>query len=84
MHEVCPVCNLRFQVEPGFFTGAMYFSYGVSVFLIVTVTVILSVLFNQPPIWVYILMIVSISLAITPLNFRYSRIMMLYLFGGVK
>jgi uncharacterized protein (DUF983 family) len=31
MHEQCPVCGLRFEREPGYFTGAMYLSYGVAI-----------------------------------------------------
>jgi uncharacterized protein (DUF983 family) len=27
MHERCPVCGLKFDREPGYFLGAMYFSY---------------------------------------------------------
>ena len=27
MHPRCPVCNLEFDREPGYFTGAMYVSY---------------------------------------------------------
>ena len=31
MHELCPVCGLRFQREQGYFLGAMYVSYALSV-----------------------------------------------------
>jgi hypothetical protein len=31
MHEQCPVCGLRFEREPGYFTGAMYLRYIVGV-----------------------------------------------------
>src|SRR4051812_42049322 len=32
MHERCPVCGLRFgRGEPGYFTGAMYFSYALAI-----------------------------------------------------
>ena len=27
MHEKCPVCGLKYEREPGYFLGAMYFSY---------------------------------------------------------
>ena len=27
MHERCPGCGLKFECEPGYFLGAMYFSY---------------------------------------------------------
>ena len=30
MHAQCPACGLRFEREPGYFTGAMYLSYGVA------------------------------------------------------
>jgi hypothetical protein len=31
MNPVCPVCGLRFEREPGYFLGAMYFSYFLSI-----------------------------------------------------
>ena len=31
MNEVCPVCGLRFEREPGYWTGAMVASYALGV-----------------------------------------------------
>ena len=31
MYEKCPVCGLKFEREPGYFLGAMYFSYALSI-----------------------------------------------------
>jgi uncharacterized protein (DUF983 family) len=31
MHERCPVCGLKFEREPGYFLGALYFSYLLSI-----------------------------------------------------
>ncbi len=31
MHAVCPVCDLKFDREQGYFLGAMYVSYGLSI-----------------------------------------------------
>jgi uncharacterized protein (DUF983 family) len=31
MHPRCPVCDLRFEREPGYFMGAMYISYLISI-----------------------------------------------------
>lgn len=31
MHETCSVCSLKYERETGFYYGAMYVSYGVSV-----------------------------------------------------
>jgi hypothetical protein len=30
MHAACPSCGLRFEREPGYFLGAMYYSYALS------------------------------------------------------
>lgn len=34
MNERCPVCDLRFEREEGYFLGAMYISYAVAVVVI--------------------------------------------------
>lgn len=31
MHERCPVCRTKYKIEPSFFYGAMYISYGLGV-----------------------------------------------------
>jgi uncharacterized protein (DUF983 family) len=31
MNETCPVCGLKYEREPGYFLGAMYFSYILSI-----------------------------------------------------
>lgn len=31
MHERCPSCGLKFEREPGYFLGALYFSYLLSI-----------------------------------------------------
>jgi len=32
-HQVCPVCNVNLQPEPGFYFGAAYVSWGLTVIL---------------------------------------------------
>jgi hypothetical protein len=41
MHECCPVCDLRFEREPGYFLGAMYISYGIALATITLLAVLL-------------------------------------------
>ncbi|MEY4912742.1 MAG: hypothetical protein RL025_569, partial [Bacteroidota bacterium] len=36
MHQDCPHCGFHFEIEPGFFWGAMYISYAFSVAVSVT------------------------------------------------
>lgn len=31
MHQRCPVCDHKFEREPGYFLGALYFSYAMSI-----------------------------------------------------
>lgn len=33
MHERCEVCNLKFEIEPGFWLGALWASYPIVVLL---------------------------------------------------
>jgi uncharacterized protein (DUF983 family) len=84
MHEHCPYCGLRFAVEPGFFFGAMYVSYAFTVGILFGTGIVLYHLFGDPPLWVYLVTVPLIVLLTTPYIFKYSRILFLYLFGGVK
>ena len=34
MHERCPVCDLKFDREPGYFLGAMYISYALGLVIV--------------------------------------------------
>jgi uncharacterized protein (DUF983 family) len=83
MNEVCPCCGVRLEPEPGFYQGAMYVGYGFTVAVIAIFGVILFLLGN-PSEWVYIGVIIAIMVLLVPLNYRYSRIVYLYLFGGLK
>ncbi|MDX2301638.1 MAG: DUF983 domain-containing protein [Microscillaceae bacterium] len=80
----CPVCGLRFEREPSFFYGSMYISYAFSVAIVLTVGFTTNILGNDPPLWVYMVAITVAILLASPLSFRYSRTLMLHLFGGVK
>jgi hypothetical protein len=83
MHESCPHCGVRLEPEPGFYQGAMYVSYGFTVICIIVLYLLLHFLF-RPGEWVTIGIIIAILFALAPVNYRYSRIVFLYLFGGIK
>jgi uncharacterized protein (DUF983 family) len=42
MHENCRHCGLKYQVEPSFFYGAMYVSYGLTVLIGIAVFLVLN------------------------------------------
>lgn len=83
MNEKCPHCDIRLEPEPGFYQGAMYVGYGITVAMITIIGLILY-FFGDPSEWVYIGVVMAITVLIAPWNYRYSRIIYLYLFGGIK
>ncbi len=84
MHEKCPHCGLTFEKEIGFFYGAMFISYALNVAVVVSVFLAVYLLLGNPDLWIYISAILIATFVLLPLNFRYSRALMLYLFGGIK
>ncbi len=83
MNETCPNCGLRFQIEPGFFFGAMYVSYVFTVGLLL-ISGLSLYLIGVESIWIYISTVFLLLLIFLPLIFRYSRIIFLHVFGGVR
>lgn len=83
MNKSCPHCGVRLEPEPGFYQGAMYVGYGFTVTVLVVIGVLLYLL-GDPSEWVYIGVTIAVMIVIAPLNYRYSRIVYLYLFGGIK
>ena len=79
-NENCSHCGMRFEIEPGYFYGAMYVSY---VFVVGEMLVIglLTYLItgNDKSPWLYISSILVSILLLTPLNYRYSKVFLLHL-----
>lgn len=84
MYKHCPVCSLRYEIEPGFFFGAMYISYAFSVALLVTVALILYFVFSDPELWVYMITVPVTVIGLLPVIFRFSRVLFLHVFGGIS
>jgi len=77
MHETCPVCGLKFEREPGYFLGAMYFSYLLSI----PPVLFLMLLFWRFTPWRFDLVIMAAFVAylpVVPLVTRYARVVWLY------
>ena len=83
MNETCPHCEVRLEPEPGFYQGAMYIGYGITVMCIILVSLVLYYLANQPSAYVYTVTVIGVMVLLIPFNYRYSRIIYLYLFGGI-
>jgi uncharacterized protein (DUF983 family) len=76
MHDACPECGLRFQREPGYFTGAMYVSY----FLLALPATALYVtwLVQGWPMKYLLGSAFVLSLPLVPLVVRISRVIWIY------
>jgi uncharacterized protein (DUF983 family) len=83
MNTQCPHCELRLEPEPGFYQGAMYVGYAFTLALMGIISLFLYLLGNPSEI-VYILTVIGTMVVLAPLNYRYSRILYLHLFGGIK
>ncbi len=82
MNERCAVCGLRFEREQGYFTGAMYVSYLISLVLLFAIFGVLwLVLAHDSLLDIGVLCLVSglVYLPLVPIVFRYSRILWMHL-----
>ncbi len=85
MNEYCETCHQKFDIEPGFYFGAMYISYAFQTAIFVAVSLSIFIFLGEKtPLWYYIVAIVILTLFTLPFAFRYSRLLMLHWFGGVS
>lgn len=74
MNNLCPVCGLKFDREPGYFVGAMYVSYAMAALLLGTFTFIISLYLPNLPLYGLLLIAILCFLPLVPPVFRYSRV----------
>lgn len=79
MHKTCSCCGQKFEPETGFYYGAMYVSYGVSIILMFIPAGLLYLFFNAG-FAVLLSTIVVIYATMFPLIFRWSRNIWLSIF----
>lgn len=79
MPKNCPVCGQEYFLEPGFYFGAMYVSYGINVGVILPAAAVVYYTMD----WGFAAILISLillQLAIMPLVFRISRALYINLF----
>ena len=72
IHEKCSHCHTKYQIEPSFFYGSMYVSYGVGIAFAVAAFVI-SYLFFGSSLHVAFISIIVTLIAFGPVIIRLSR-----------
>src|SRR6185369_5881760 len=81
IHPLCPVCGQNFKPEPGFYFGGAMVSYALTVSFVVVVVVLFYLLvgdiFHH---YIQLMLTVALTnLLFSPVMFRYSRIIWLYI-----
>lgn len=79
MPDNCPNCGQKFWLEPGFYYGAMYISYALTIALSVAVFVAMIVLWHFDLLWYLGLNTLSLIL-LFPAIFRLSRSIWIHIF----
>lgn len=72
MHEKCSHCGLRYKIEPSFFYGAMYVSYGLGVAISIAAFII-SYVFIGTGLKTAFFVIIGTLVAFMPIIMRLSR-----------
>lgn len=79
LHEECSHCKLKYMMEPSFFFGAMYVNYALAVALFVGIFIICKVFLGMAILHSFITIVV-VSLLLTPVTIRLSRIIWINIF----
>lgn len=84
MPDKCPVCGQKMELEPGFYYGTGYVSYGLTVALLAMVFVAYWVIFGlsytDNSIFIALGIAVGLCLVLQPWLMRISRVLYLYMF----
>tara|TARA_B110000444_G_C18851574_1_gene606158 strand:- start:9482 stop:9886 length:405 start_codon:yes stop_codon:yes gene_type:complete len=82
--KYCNKCKLKFDLEVGFWYGAMYVSYALGVFILVVSWIMVLVLFPEIEIEHEIAIISGAILLFAPLNYHLSRLIWINFFIHYK
>ena len=78
MNELCPRCGYKFERGPGYFTGAMYFSYALGMPVIAGLMGLGKLIRPSWPLhWLFLAAWV-LFLPLVPAVFRYSRVLFMH------
>ncbi len=79
INDKCSHCDTKYRLEPSFFYGSMYVSYGVGIAFAVAAFVISYLIFNSS-LMIAFLMIVATIILFSPVIMRLSRNIWINLF----
>ena len=79
MHERCSHCNTKYAMEPSFFYGAMYVSYGVGIAFATAAFIITNLIFGSSLVQAFLAILGTLLLTF-PITMRLSRNIWINLF----
>ncbi|WP_220762700.1 DUF983 domain-containing protein [Flavobacterium sp. UMI-01] len=82
MHSHCSHCHFKFEKEPGYFFGAMYMNYGLTVAQSIATYGIAQIFFKETFDIRIIPIIAVVIVVMASFNIRFSRLLWIYLFKG--
>ena len=81
--KTCSYCDLKYMIEPAFYFGALYVSYGVTVALCI-VTFIISKLILNLALLTSFITIFAVLILFIPINLRLSRVLWINMFVSYR
>lgn len=81
MHDHCSVCGHKYEIENGFFYGAMYVSYAMTVAFSVAIFILTYWFWPNADYYNYIINIVLGVFVLAPVTFRGSRLIWMNFFS---
>jgi len=83
MNSRCPVCNEDFERETGFYYGAMYASYGLTVGFGIALFLVMVTIFNVD-VLPYLITFAISQVLLMPIIYRLSRLIWINIFTSYK
>jgi uncharacterized protein (DUF983 family) len=84
MLDRCSECGHKYEIETGFFYGAMYVAYALSVAISVAAFLSTYLLFPETPYWAYIIIVLLSLVGMAPITFRGARLIWINFFSSYK
>ncbi|RZJ76508.1 DUF983 domain-containing protein [Pedobacter sp. KLB.chiD] len=84
MNKKFACCNLNYEIEPGFFIGAMYVSYVFIVAELVNAGIPAFMIFGEEEQWAIIATTISPVILLFTFNYRYARTLLLHVLSPIK
>ena len=83
IQKKCSKCDLKYMIEPAFYFGALYVSYGITVAICIATFITSKIIFDLALLPSFITVFIVLILFI-PVNIRLSRILWINMFINYK